>query len=152
MKNSFVRHQIICYIYPTGCLSNPITSFTEATIFISIVLNADHWTISGSIAIFWNASKLGESKTSYNVCSVRANHAPSRVMLYFFNNESSWLSRFTWICRVFSLNIQQLSGECREINRNVGIQNISPATPSSVSIFKVLGELRLNKDYYHTIL
>jgi hypothetical protein len=61
--------------------------------------------------------------------------------LYFFNNESSLLSRFTWIWRVFSLNIQQLSGECREINRNVGIPLSHQIPHHPFQYLKVLGEI-----------
>src|SRR4030042_812712 len=92
---------------------------------ISLVFQAIHFTISGSMENSCNASEVGASYTQTNRCSGITVHAPTLVIPCFFSNTPSLLGNSKVRVFIFSLLIGQFSGECLDIIKNVGIITLS---------------------------
>jgi hypothetical protein len=103
------------------CRSIFIISSLFITILISYVSVAPTATASGSLLIFWKASRLGASITRKLRCSFGTDQAPTILTLYFLDHASILLKYARLAFLFFSLFMGQFSGVCLEINKNVGI-------------------------------
>src|SRR4030042_533797 len=101
--------------------SNLMLSSRLIANLISLVFQAIHFTISGSMENFCSASELGASYTQTSRCSGITVHTPTLLSPCFFSKPPSLSGNSNVIFFIFSLFIGQFSGECLEIIKNVGI-------------------------------
>src|SRR3989304_3990424 len=105
--------------------SNFMVSSRRIANLISLVFQAIHLAIAGSIENFCSASELGASYTQTSRCSGITVHTPTLLSPCFFSNAPVLSGNSNIIFFIFSLFIGQFSGECLEIIKNVGIITLS---------------------------
>src|SRR3972149_4822284 len=105
--------------------SNFMVSSRRIANLISLVFQAIHLAIAGSMENFCSASEVGASYTQTSKCSGITVHTPTLLMPCFFSNPPSLLGNSKVSFFIFSLFIGQFSGECLDIIKKVGIITLS---------------------------
>src|SRR3990170_4013650 len=117
-----------CKLQTSTCVayfSNFMLSSRLIANLISLVFQAIHFTISGSMENFCSASEVGASYTQTNRCSGITVHTPTLLIPCFFSNPPSLSGKSKVSLFIFSLFIGQFSGECLDIIKKVAIITLS---------------------------